>query len=108
MPRGIPHSVFLGRIVGPEDAEWEAEDVRLALGWEAWRASFCDGCGQPKRLGIETVDDDDFDVHVHVCAGCTAKHRRLSKLAEDGVTVGLYAAVEHNPRQLLTERSAHD
>ena len=46
MPLGIPHSVFLGRVVRPgEDPAWEDLDRDKALAFTRAKAELCPGCG---------------------------------------------------------------
>jgi hypothetical protein len=40
-PRGIPLSVFLGRVVYPGEPQWTEDDARAALDWQAEDARRC-------------------------------------------------------------------
>ena len=44
-PRGIPHSVFLGRPVGPGEPTWTVDDRQKALWWLIHDAEKCKQCG---------------------------------------------------------------
>jgi hypothetical protein len=45
VPLGIPHSVFLGRAVGPDGPQWLDEDREKALAWHREKAQHCPHCG---------------------------------------------------------------
>lgn len=74
-PRGIPLSVFLGRVVNPGEAQWLERDTVLALEWAAAESRRCSGCGQ--NLDETTVDDSDelYDAVGVACGACKAIHR---------------------------------
>lgn len=72
-PRGIPLSVFLGRIVYPGDPQWLPRDVEAAM-W--WLASRCTSCGQDtnQTVGVDHVDKWNAEISGY-CDSCRARHR---------------------------------
>ena len=68
MPLGIPHSVFLGRTVGPTDPQWLDTDRGYALAWQANKASTCTGCG---TRADEWDAEENAYIGDHIkCEGC--------------------------------------
>jgi hypothetical protein len=57
-PRGVPLSVFLGRVVYPGEPQWLEDDAVAALEWLADEHGRCGGCG---HLTSETVGPGEFD-----------------------------------------------
>jgi len=45
-PRGIPHSIFMGRVREPGEPEWLPEDRAKALEWLVFDQTRCSGCGR--------------------------------------------------------------
>jgi hypothetical protein len=70
-PRGIPHSVFLGRVVGPGEPVWLGADRDKALWWLIHDRQTCRGCGtRPEEW------EDDLHAYVaapHHCRGCEVR-----------------------------------
>lgn len=67
-PRGIPHSVLLGRIVGPNDPLWLDSDREKAVWWATYQAQTCPDCGT--RPDEWTDDPNAFAPEPHFCRGC--------------------------------------
>lgn len=69
VPKGIPLSVFRGRVVGSEDQQWLDYDREMALAYEAAMADVCRKCG---TRGSEWEKDpyDAYMGQLHVCLGC--------------------------------------
>jgi hypothetical protein len=57
-PRGIPLSVFLGRVVYPGEPQWLPDDTVAALDWLAYDMARCSGCGHQLA---DTVGPGEFD-----------------------------------------------
>jgi hypothetical protein len=96
-PRGIPLSVFFGRVVGLGDQQWTQRDAQAAVLWELDQKAHCPGCGQPRNecMGPE-VDDDapDYEVTETRCWACQARDVTLQKYREEGASSsGLYLSV---------------
>jgi hypothetical protein len=74
-PRGIPLSVFLGRVAAPDESEWLPEDREAALSWSAFEGRRCKHCGTHP----DEWDDDKLAYHAHLteCRGC----RQLQRLS---------------------------
>jgi hypothetical protein len=65
---GIPHSVFLGRVVGPSDPLWLDADRDKAVWWLIHQRQACPECGTRAE---EWVDDDHaYTSEPHHCRGC--------------------------------------
>jgi len=80
--RGIPRSVFLGRVVGPGEPEWLAEDTEAALEWIDYVASLCKGCGEPLAECLDPENDGAYEaipVQCHACAARDAENRDAAK-----------------------------
>ena len=78
MPRGIPHSVFLGRVVRPGvDPQWTDEDQDKALAFEQEKARCCSGCGtRPEEWDPERGGDRFAYVGARrYCPGCEVLHQ---------------------------------
>ncbi|TKJ24367.1 hypothetical protein [Blastococcus sp. CCUG 61487] len=95
-PRGIPLSVFLGRVVGPGDPAWLRSDRDAAVEWAAHEARRCGSCG--------THPDDWADNrhahHAHLsdqCPGCLQKHRRTEAVGKDGLPPGVHVILPRGP-----------
>lgn len=69
MPLGVPHSVFLGRIVRPgRDPQWTDADRSYALAWSADKRATCGRCG---TRADEWDEDEDAYISDHfTCPGC--------------------------------------
>lgn len=91
-PRGIPHSVFLGRVVRPgTDPTWLQSDREDALAWQAHENRRCGSCGTHPDEWDE--DKSAYHAHLHQCKGCRQRQRLAqsddAKNAGDGVTAVL-------------------
>lgn len=72
-PRGIPHSVFLGRAVGLGEPAWLDADRDKAIWWLIHQRLTCSNCGTRAE---EWQDDDHAYVpEAHFCRGCEVKAR---------------------------------
>ena len=83
MPRAIPHSEFLGRVVGPGQPRWEEEDRELALAYMRMDRERCSGCG----TFSDEWDRDRFAyvAHATVCPGCENLEREKDNVPAEGV-----------------------
>jgi hypothetical protein len=92
-PRGIPHSVFLGRIVGPTEPQWLDADRNKATWWLIHQRQTCPECGT--RDEEWAADEDAYVPAMHFCRGCAVKTRaddefeRKRKQYRRGTTVQL-------------------
>lgn len=81
VPLGIPHSVFLGRVVGPDDPAWLDTDRGYALAWRADKAQTCT-CGTRPD---EWAEDDDAYIGSYVyCEGCARLADEQNNVPRDG------------------------
>lgn len=85
MPRGIPHSVFMGRVVGPGEPMWLPEDADLALEWQAEQDITCKGCGQPVDESTATASEGGYEGHAVVCFGCRELRQHASGFESDAL-----------------------
>jgi hypothetical protein len=80
VPKGIPHSEFLG---------WDPLDQDKALAWEAEQRTVCTGCGTRKS----EWDKDRFAYvgQQHYCPGCDVLAQEQENVREGahGFSVGL-------------------
>lgn len=91
--RGIPRSVFLGRVVGEATDDWDAdprtwlpEDTAAALAWQEWKDSLCSGCGHPRAETFAEPPPDwaqpagrweeRYEAHAMQCDACAARDRK--------------------------------
>lgn len=100
-PKGIPHSVFLGRAPAPGEPAWLPEDMVKALEWQAWEAARCSGCGvHPHDWQDATgreLPDIPFEAEPVYCAVCHIREDAQADLPSDpeekrGRTIGLRRA----------------
>lgn len=91
-PRGIPLSVFLGRIVYPGDPQWLEDDAQAAIDWDTFDRSRCPGCGQPRDECMAHEDEAPvYEVTMARCHACSAASAEGK--AFDGNQAGLYPLV---------------
>jgi hypothetical protein len=65
---GIPHSVFLGRVVGPGEPQWLDADRNKATWWMIHQQSTCPECGT--RPDEWKGDPHAYVPEQHHCRGC--------------------------------------
>ena len=74
MPLGIPHSVFLGRIVGSVDPYWLNDDQDKAVAWNNEKAEICASCGTRDADWRDekgrVLFPAPYEVISRICAGC--------------------------------------
>ena len=96
--RGIPRSVFLGRIVQPGEADWLEDDAKAALEWQEWHNGLCTGCGVHRSDGMNPEHQFSFEATPYRCFPCQEREKRSyqwSKNHADGQApdFGVYWAV---------------
>jgi hypothetical protein len=102
VPLGIPHSVFLGRVVAPGDPTWLDTDRELALAWQHNKRETCPGCGTRPD---EWAEDEDAYLSDHVqCQGCLRlaeeQENNLDRDAQGKPQPGQHAFLRPNPTPL--------
>jgi hypothetical protein len=97
-PRGIPRSVFLGRVwpnpADPTEPQWLSDDFDAAMDWMEYEDNKCVGCGMHRD---ECMSDDppDYVAHPVVCWACQERDVRAKQHAESGGSqAGVYVVVE--------------
>lgn len=76
--RGIPLSVFLGRVVYPGDPAWLDRDADAVL-W--WQANVCSGCGQLLSESMDPANEYKYEAEGLWCFGDRAIHREAVAMA---------------------------
>lgn len=72
-PHGVPHSVFLGRVVEAGEPQWLEADRSKALWWLIHQRQTCPNCAtRPEDFAD---DPDAFVPEPHHCRGCEIKAR---------------------------------
>jgi hypothetical protein len=94
-PRGIPLSVFLGRIVGAGEPQWTERDAQAAVLWQIEQNAHCTGCGRPRsECMVAEIDAPDYEVTVQKCWACEARDAKMLEHQEGkGSTAGVYFSV---------------
>jgi predicted Fe-S protein YdhL (DUF1289 family) len=82
-PRGIPRSIFLGRVwpnpADPEEPQWLPEDFEAALDWAEFEANKCPGCGR-QRDECFADDGPDYEGEALVCWSCHARDVKAQQM----------------------------
>ena len=81
VPLGIPHSVFTGRVVGPDAPQWLDTDRGYALAWTANKNATCSGCGT--RADEWDEDDDAYIGDQVMCEGCARIAQEQANIPRD-------------------------
>src|SRR5262245_59814936 len=84
-PRGIPHSIFTGRLVAPGEPQWLDEDVDLALEWQA-EQTISHHCGQPLDESAGNAEGQ-YEIRTVRCWACYESEKAAA--AFDGERYGL-------------------
>lgn len=74
-PRGVPLSVFQGRVVYPGEPQWLEADMLAALEWQAEQAGKCSGCGQNLDGTTGKANFDKWNAEAITCDACRAISR---------------------------------
>lgn len=94
-PRGIPLSVFLGRVVGPADPAWLASDRDAVLSWTSYEGRRCKNCGTHPEEWAE--DRYAFHAHLAQCKGCQHQQRLTESRDAREAGRGIYAVMAQGP-----------
>lgn len=73
--RAVPPSVFLGRVVQPDEPLWTDEDRVKALEWLTRQKLQCPGCGRPKDESFDPEMEDQYDVTELQCHACAQQQQ---------------------------------
>lgn len=83
---GIPHSVFLGRVVGPGDPLWLPDDTDKVLAFRRWERDLCPRCATREKDWFgddgEPLVPAPLEAVLRRCPGC-AEVGRLQSFAQD-------------------------
>lgn len=71
-PRGIPLSVFHGRVVYPGDPQWTDDDRQAVYDWLAKEASRCSECGQDLHESMAKENSFAYVAEGVRCHACFA------------------------------------
>lgn len=99
----MPHSEFLGRVVGPGEPRWEDRDRELALAYTAMDRERCNGCGTFQ----DEWDRDRFAfvAHTSVCPGCENLENERANVPKEGVPGLKMYLVPRQVSELMDELS---
>lgn len=81
-PRGIPLSVFFGRVVVSGAPQWLERDAAAALWWQAEEDRRCSNCGRDLNVTLDPETERLWEAEAIWCHGCRAVHRAGLKLAK--------------------------
>lgn len=94
-PLGIPHSVFLGRVVGKNDPYWLESDQDKAIMWKIWSSETCPQCGTRNEGWVDEkgryLEEPKYEVVTHKCFGCEEVKRMESAIPSDSKGVYVVA-----------------
>lgn len=71
-PRGIPLSVFRGRVVYPGEAQWTDDDRVAVYDWLEHEANTCTNCGQDTRESMLKENSFAYRAEGVRCHSCYA------------------------------------
>lgn len=84
-PRGIPLSVFCGRVVYPGDPMWTEDDQQAAIDWQIHDRLKCPECGFPRDECMADEDDAPaYTVELRRCHACKAAGIEQREMAKNG------------------------
>jgi hypothetical protein len=79
-PRGIPLSVFCGRVVYAGDPQWTDDDRQAVYDWLAKQARTCSGCGQNLDESLQKDNAFAYKAAGLRCHACYAVHIEAARL----------------------------
>jgi len=79
-PRGIPLSVFRGRVVYPGEPQWTGEDRQAIYDWLAKEVRTCQGCGQDLDESMQKDNAFAYKADGLRCHACYAVHVEAARL----------------------------
>lgn len=98
VPNAIPHSVFLGRVVGPGDPMWLEDDQDKALEWLRREKQKCPGCRTTRE---EWQRDPTAYIGAHeICPFCEVLEQERDNVDDDAKGVRVY--LRPNPKDPVT------
>lgn len=86
--KGIPPSVFLGRVVAPTDPLWTEDDQDEVLGFLREKATCCPQCGTHPDAWKN--DPDAFVAELERCPGCERLGQARASVPEGELGVHAY------------------
>lgn len=97
MPLGIPHSVFLGRVVRPGvDPQWTTEDQDKAMAWTQAQAGVCPNCRTRRELWHNhDKANPPYMGQLDVCPGCEMLAQERRNVPEGAEHVTAYLVETH-------------
>lgn len=82
-PRGIPLSIFRGRVPAPGEPHWLPLDRAAALAWHERELTRCPGCGLDQRETTDAGNDDKYTAEGVRCHACKAKDQAARDFADN-------------------------
>lgn len=87
--------MFLGRVVGPGDAQWLPDDTEAALTWQAVQDTKCSGCGHDRAESMAAATEDDWVAKPIRCHACATRDRAARAFTEqNGDSAGQFWGTE--------------
>ena len=84
VPKGIPYTVFLGRVVYHGDPQWTADDRTAVVDWLIDQDNRCQDCGASLNEALAEDNAYEYRAEALWCHGCRAMHRAAIVLAGGG------------------------
>jgi hypothetical protein len=82
VPKGIPFTVFWGRVVGHGEPQWTLEDRQAVFDWLSEQAHRCTDCGADLDDSLKVENRWAYEAEALWCHACRAIHRASVALAD--------------------------
>lgn len=90
--------MFLGRVVGPGEPLWLAEDRAWALALLDVEADACPDCGQPWSEATDSASEFTYKAQLIKCHACGTSAKTVRAHQDNnGNTDGLHVHIERRP-----------
>jgi len=83
-PRGIPYTVFCGRVVGMGEPAWTDDDREAVFEWLHEQSQRCSSCGADLSEALAEENSFGYQAEALWCHGCRAMHRAAIHLSGPG------------------------
>ncbi|MCX5601629.1 hypothetical protein OOK29_26105 [Streptomyces phaeochromogenes] len=80
----MPRSIFMGRVPGPGEPLWLAEDRAWALALLEVEADACGDCGQPRSETADEKNEFAYTAELMRCHACAASAREVRRYQDKG------------------------
>lgn len=75
---GVPYSVLMGRVVGPDDPQWTAADRDVVEAWFTWLDGLCPQCGLPTEVCHDPDAVFEWEGDVATCHVTAVRAKAMS------------------------------